>query len=513
VLRYAVVSVLALTAIVSISRQPAQAARCQPALRSVTLASPSVPGGASDAMKVTLSCAAPTAVSVKLRGFTGVTVPTEVLIARDKTSATATVRSAVSKVTRSGMITARLGRGRHSAALTVTRTPRTCKSPTITGMSLVSLAYVGDRPAATIRLSCAPLKRVRLAFSSSSTNVPVPATVAVGQYYDYARLTLAPKAYEPGQYAATIKVRYGSRSVSRRITIDPGLSLIQIPAVSNSPDDVVLNVLFTGQIPAGGETVRLTSSNAAVIVPASYTFPAPSLGGEVTGITVQGVTQNTNVTLSATIGSVTMTARTVLLPPFDSQDTATIYNTNAPGPIYGLSGQTSDYEVQLSNPAPASGLSFDVTSGSTDLAVVNPQFIDAGSNAAYFTVTTPLVTTAVHTTLSAVIDGVAASVTVDIEPPMSAFAGVPTTVTSGQSFTVTLQMFGVVDIPTIVDLNAGAGLTMPASVTVPAGQNSVSFTATAPTVTTSEQDFIYAMIVTNSQVEDTLQSPTITVNP
>src|SRR6202034_2529015 len=140
-------------------------------------------------------------------------------------------------------------------------------------------------------------------------------------------------------------------------------------------------------------------------------------------------------------------------------------------------------------------------------------FIDAGSNAASFTATTPLVTTAVHTTLSAVIDGVAASVNVDIEPPMSAFVGVPTTVTSGQSFTVTLQMFGVVDIPAIVDLNAGAGLTMPASVTVPAGQNSVSFTATAPTVTTSEQDFIHALIVTNSPGADTLQSPTITVNP
>jgi hypothetical protein len=228
---------------------------------------------------------------------------------------------------------------------------------------------------------------------------------------------------------------------------------------------------------------------------------------------VQEVTKNTKVTLSATLGSVTMTASTVLLPPFGSHDTATIYNTNGPYPIYGLSGQTADYKVQLSNPAPTSGLSFDITSGSPDLLVSNPQFIIPGWTADYLAVTTTLVTAPVHTTLSTTIDGVAASVKVTIEPPMSSFTSVPSTVTSGQSFTVTLQMFGLVDTPTVVDLNAGNGLTMPASVTVPAGKNSVSFTVTAPTVTTAQQDFIYAMIVTNSQVEDTLQSATITVNP
>jgi hypothetical protein len=79
---------------------------------------------------------------------------------------------------------------------------------------------------------------------------------------------------------------------------------------------------------------------------------------------------------------------------------------------------------------------------------------------------------------------------------------------------VTLQMFGTVDTATVVDLNASSSLlTVPASVTVPAGKNSVSFYVTAATVTSAEQDFIFAMIVTNSLVEDTLQSSTITINP
>jgi hypothetical protein len=229
---------------------------------------------------------------------------------------------------------------------------------------------------------------------------------------------------------------------------------------------------------------------------------------------VQEVTKNTKVTLSATLGDVTMSASTTLLPPFNSHDSATIANTSGPGPIYGLSGQTYGYAVQLSNPASASGLTFNVTSGSPDLRVDgNPQFIIAGSTAGSFTADTTLVTAPVHTTLSTTIDGVPASVTVTIEPPMSSF-NVPATVTGGQSFSVTLNMFGPVDIPTVVNLNASSGaLSMPPSVTVPAGKSSASFTVTATTVTSAQQDFINAIIVSNSQVMDSLQSPTITINP
>ena len=279
------------------------------------------------------------------------------------------------------------------------------------------------------------------------------------------------------------------------------------------PDDVMLNVLFTGVIPAGGETVKLASSNAAVTVPATATFTAPSVGGGVTGITVREVTKNTKVTLSATLGGVTMSASTVLLPPFDSHDSATIVNTGFPGPIYGLNGATYDYAVRLSNPAPDSGLTFNVASGSPDLQVSNPQSIIPGSTAGYFTVDTTLVTAPVHTTLSTTIDGVHASVKVTIEPPLLSFTN-PAAVTGGTKFSVTLNMFGPVDTPTVVDLSTGSGvLSAPLSVTVPAGKSSVSFTVDAMPVTSPETSFILADIVSNSLVLDSLQSSTITVNP
>jgi hypothetical protein len=496
-----------------VSSQPAQAAVCHPALRGIALAHSSIPGGASDAARVTLSCAAPTAVLVRMHGFTGVMVPAAVSVARGKSSATATVRSVVSRVTRRGSVVAALGNVRRSAALTVTKTPPSCKSPALTRMSLAGLAYVGDHPVATIHLTCAPLTPIRLSLSSTSTNVPVPATVTVGRYYDYAQVTLVPKAYDPGQYTATIAVRHGGRSLSRTIVVDPGLHIVDISPVSDMPDDVMLDVLFTGVIPAGGETVKLASSNAAVTVPASQTFLPPSIGGGVTGITVRQVTRNTKVTLSARLGSVTMSASTVLLPPFNSHDSATIENTGFAGPIYGLSGAIYDYVARLSNPAPASGLTFTVASGSPDIQVSNPQFIIPGSTAGYFTVDTSLVTAPVHTTLSTTIDGVHASAKVTIEPPMLSFTN-PTTVIGGSSFKVTLNMFGKVDTPTLVEVSTGSGLlTAPLSVTVPAGQSSVDFMVTAATVTSPDTSFILADIVSNSLVLDSMQSSNITVNP
>ena len=81
-------------------------------------------------------------------------------------------------------------------------------------------------------------------------------------------------------------------------------------------------------------------------------------------------------------------------------------------------------------------------------------------------------------------------------------------------FSVTLNMFGPVDTPTVVDLSTGSGvLSAPLSVTLPAGQSSVSFTASALPVTSPETSFILADIVSNSLVVDSQQSSTITINP
>jgi hypothetical protein len=93
--RYVLAGSLLLSAAVAVSNQPAQAAVCHPVLRSVVLAESSIPGGASDSARVTLSSATPTAVLVRLHGFMGVMMRAAVPVAHGQNSAAATVRSAV----------------------------------------------------------------------------------------------------------------------------------------------------------------------------------------------------------------------------------------------------------------------------------------------------------------------------------------------------------------------------------------------------------------------------------
>lgn len=117
-----------------------------------------------------------------------------------------------------------------------------------------------------------------------------------------------------------------------------------------------LDVLFTGILPAGGLTVKLKSNKAAVTLPAAYSFSPPSIGGGVgpQGVVVKPVPTTTKVTLSATLGSRTLTLSVTLIPTWKAGDKITLTQEIGPGPFYG---PTLGYslEVGLSNPAPADG--------------------------------------------------------------------------------------------------------------------------------------------------------------
>jgi hypothetical protein len=409
-------------------------------------------------------------------------VPATVHVARHKARATFSIRTSVTHSGRHGTIEATLGRVHRRAPLKVTRTPHTCRTPALSALTLVHLAYVGDRPRATIRLTCAPTSAVRIALGSASTFLPVPKTVTVGAYYNSAALALVPRADQAGQYQAKITARLSRTTRSATITVNPGLSFVQIPP-SSEPDSVSFVILFTGEVPAGGLTVKLASSNPAVTVPATYTFTQEgSVGGDVLGITVQTVAQNTPVTLSATLGTVTRRASVTLLPPFDSSDSATLSALNGPGPIYGQEFDL-EYILSLSNPAPADGLTANFSSPSSDLQIQAPTgFVTGGFTDAFVDINTGDVTSPVHTELDATVDGVTATLPITIEPGLTTLT-VPASVTGGDSFTATVSVAGNVDTDTTVALQSLDGVvTVPQTVVIPAGESSATFTATTVAV-------------------------------
>ena len=500
------VLVLAAALLPYLPRQSAEAATCRPALTEVTVSPAAVPGGASSNVSVTLSCGATTALTVHLAGFRGITVPSAIHVARGKKGAVAKARTSVRSGTKRGRIEATLGRTHRNAELTVTKTPRACRTPRLTGLVAPSLLYVGSPAVATVKLSCAPTAPIRLRLHGSNSDLPVPATITVGRYYDYAAVRLDPKADEEGRYFATIMVSYGAKAVAKKITVDPGLSVFVIPP-SSEPDSPQPDALFSGIVPAGGLTVRLASNNPAITVPATFTAEAGSLGGGF-NVTVQPVTKNTKVTLSATFGGRTLHASTVLLPPFGPGDTVTLSAENGPGPIYGQEFDL-EYIAHLSNPAPASGetVTFSASDPGIEMQTASDD-ITPGFEDAYVDINTANITSPVHATLEATADGITASLPITIEPGLASVT-VPATVKGGDSFTGTVSLAGPVDTATTIALQSTWGIvTVPGLVTIPAGQSSANFTATTVPVTSDSDVAINAMLGTT-----VMTSNTVTLTP
>ena len=377
----------------------------------------------------------------------------------------------------------------------------------VASISAPALVYVGDNPAVTIQLSCTLAKAISLGVESSSTLVPVPATVPVAAGEASVIIPLSPQADQLGQYSTIISVSFGPTTLSTSITIDPGLASVSIPPTSGAPSMVSFDVLLTGPAPAGGLTVQLASSSNAVTMPANITIQAGGLGVVLNATGGQDVSQDTTVTLSATLGATTLNASTVLLPPFTVGDTVALANENSTGPIYGQDNNL-EYTVTLSNPAPDAGLNVTFTAGSKDIELQQTSdFISGGFTDGFADINVASVNHPVHTSITADADGVSTSLPVTIEPGLMSVT-VPATIVGGQSATGTISLAGKVDTNTTVNLQSSFGvLTVPLSVTIPAGKSSATFPITTVSGSSGDQ-----VTVTASLGTTTIESDTITLS-
>jgi hypothetical protein len=496
----------------------AAAATCSPTLESVTLSPASVPGGASSTFTATLNCATPKALAISVKGFPGAKVPATLKVATGKKSGSVTITTATTKTARQGAITATLGKVSRGTHLAIDVTPVTCASPVLTSATLPALAYVGDHPVLAITLSCAASAPVRLSVTSSNANVPVPATVTIGKFYSAASVRLTPKALDAGQYTSTIAVSLAAVTLSAAITVDPGLAKLELTPQSSGPNDFSTQILFTGGLPAGGEVVALKSDNAAITVPATVAFTQQgSGGGDVLGVTVAEVTANTKVTLSATLGSVTLTASITLIPPWPFGHKITLTDSWAPSPVYGPTFSNEIF-ISLSNPAPkaGNGLSVTVTTDHPNDVQLDGSTagIPPGWNNTTVSFSVPFETAPVHAKVKVTIGSFTASIPVTIEPSIASVTA-PATIVGGTTATGTVTLAGATDKPDTVFLQSQSGiLTTPNSVTIPVGRTSVTFPITTIPVDSDTQGGIMAWhIVGGSVIADSAFSNTIDVTP
>jgi hypothetical protein len=253
---------------------------------------------------------------------------------------------------------------------------------------------------------------------------------------------------------------------------------------------------MSGLSPAGGPTFTVTSSNPAVVPTQTFTAPANSnLFGFQAFIQTQPTATDTNVTITASDGrysfSNVLTVRAVPPPPVLSgvsvNPSSVVGGSSSIGTVALSAPQSGATVVTLSTPAPT-------TVARMPASITVP----AGGTSASFTITTSPVTSQFNMNIFADLAGSPGQSALLLITPgggpaaLNALGVNPASLVGGASATGTVTLSSaapsggaVVSLSKALS-NGGPGIvpaTVPASVTVPAGQTTASFTIGTSSVT------------------------------
>ena len=263
-------------------------------------------------------------------------------------------------------------------------------------------------------------------------------------------------------------------------------SLALVATVAQTQNEVIGGLSVTGTVtlanpaPAAGAVVTLTTTDATTApVPATVTVPA--------GATTATFTINTTVTTGTTVTITAAYQGSSLGAPLkiDAPPVAIVPTTLTLNPDSVNGGSSSLATVTLAGPAPAGGLVVTLSSSSTAAQVPASVTVLANSTTATFTVTTTPVTQQVAATLTASAGGVSVTATLTVlAPTLERLALAPPSLPGGQTSVGTLTLTfpapasGVV--VTLASDNPAA--TVPATVSIPAGGTTATFTITTTPV-------------------------------
>jgi hypothetical protein len=220
--------------------------------------------------------------------------------------------------------------------------------------------------------------------------------------------------------------------------------------------------------------IKLASSSPSAKVPASISVPAGVKSYTFT-ITTTPVAVKTSPTISATInaveGSATASALLVIDEPVLS------YLQLSPDSLRG--GLSVAGTVDLSATAPTAGIIVNLVSSSSVAKLPATVLVPAGSKSVGFTITTVLVSAIAEVTITASSGGWYATVKLAVAPPsLYSVTLAPTSVTGGSSTTGTVTIDAVAPTGgmTVALTSSSVDATVPATVFIPAGKASATFT-------------------------------------
>ena len=287
----------------------------------------------------------------------------------------------------------------------------------------------------------------------------------------------------------TVTATYNATSVSTTITLLPPTlndTPFQLFPVKATGGDEMFGIVdlevgcfagfCDGLAPPGGFAVSLSSSSPAATVPATVIIPG-SAGGTQFSIQTSPVTTSTIVTITARAGNVTANWP-ITLTPSPAPDSLTL------DPVETANGSRGIVRIPLSSIV-GHDQHLQLTSSNPQVASV-PDFmtIPASTESGVFFIATSAVTARTVVSISVTGGGVTRSTDLVVHPslpPLTGFSMSPISVPGGTSATGTVTLGSAAPTGGIaVSLSSSlpGAVSVPTTVTVPAGATSASFTAT-----------------------------------
>jgi hypothetical protein len=327
-------------------------------------------------------------------------------------------------------------------------------------------------PAPSGGLTVALTSNNPLVANPQTPTIVVPAGQTIGYFYVKTYAT-------PTMTNVTITATAGLSSASATISVGPiALSSFTIEQSTMGAGLVTYGnrVSMNGPVPANA-TVTLTSSNPLLVVPPSVVIAMGTSNTTFT-MTAGAITTSTTATITATYGSSSIQT-TVTLVPVTVKQVYFAYSSVAGGNMVTA-------KIILSGAAPSSGLPVSLTSSNTAVyPIAASATIPAGKSEVVVSTLTKHVTVNTPVTITARANGTAASGTITLLPiALSTVTSPTTSASSGDRVSITVRLNGKASSSgflVYVSSTSSALLPAPASVLIPAGVTSGTFSATIGT--------------------------------
>ena len=452
-----------------------------PLLSDLTLTPTTTNGGSTVSGKVKMTGQVAGATPVSMTYPSGVTGPSAITINSGASEATATLTAAAVPATTTVTITATRGAITKTAQLTI-------RAALLNTLSIAPSTMVGgNNTTGTVTLTGAiPPAGISIALSDNSGSITTPASVPVAQVQSTANFTISTSLVSASA-TRQVTATFDGVTKTANLTLQPPPTP-QLASLTFNPSTLVggldtIGTVTTVQLVGANTTVNLTDNSSALIPPASVVIPQGSSTANFT-LATQAVGATATRAVTASLNSTTRTAN-VTLTPFPGTGSFAI----TPSSVYEghtVNGIVKRFGSATLGPATYSVLPY---GGTSVFILPSSVTIPSGRTSAAFTIGTNNVGNVAATRGVSVRndDNVSQTAFVTIQPIMPASVSLsPNSVTGGQPVTATVNLTATAGVNgTPVQTLTASNLSMPATVTIPAGQASTTFTVSTSVVTSS----------------------------